>query len=198
MTDTAPSRLGNKVRSLRCQGKLSQGELATRLGISASDLNLIENNHRPLPGAVLIRLAQLFQVELSNFDADEESRPSESLFETFLIRSSRSTTCRTMFASWPSDMRRRGIQGALQPHRQAQHALRWMQRPRSLLAASSQRTVATARRLVGSWLTYRVDCKRSSGSRRLAHPMVARMLHHRCGRCSSFATFDGVAGTGRA
>jgi predicted transcriptional regulator/transcriptional regulator with XRE-family HTH domain len=83
MSDPAPLRLGNKVRALRRQSKLSQGELASRLGISASYLNLIENNHRPLPAALLIRLVQLFQVQLSSFDADEESRLSEALFETF-------------------------------------------------------------------------------------------------------------------
>jgi hypothetical protein len=83
MTDLAPARLGNKVRALRRQSKLSQGELASRLGISASYLNLIENNHRPLPAALLIRMAQLFQVQLSSFDAEEEARLSEALFEAF-------------------------------------------------------------------------------------------------------------------
>jgi predicted transcriptional regulator/transcriptional regulator with XRE-family HTH domain len=83
MTDLAPARLGNKVRALRRQSKISQGELASRLGISASYLNLIENNHRPLPAALLIRLAQLFQVQLSSFDAGEDARLSEALFEAF-------------------------------------------------------------------------------------------------------------------
>ena len=41
--------LGAKVRSYRREQGLSQQALATRLGVSASYLNLIENNRRPLP-----------------------------------------------------------------------------------------------------------------------------------------------------
>lgn len=75
------TRLGQKVRALRRKEKLTQSELATRLGISASYLNLIENNHRPLPSALLIRLAQLFDVELHSFAVDDESRLTTALFE---------------------------------------------------------------------------------------------------------------------
>ena len=53
-------RLGAKVRALRRRESLSQGQMAERLGISPSYLNLIENNHRPLPAALLIKLAQQF------------------------------------------------------------------------------------------------------------------------------------------
>jgi XRE family transcriptional regulator, fatty acid utilization regulator len=75
------ARLGQKVRALRRKEKLTQGELATRLGISASYLNLIENNHRPLPSSLLIRLAQMFDVELTSFAVDDESRVTAALFE---------------------------------------------------------------------------------------------------------------------
>jgi predicted transcriptional regulator/transcriptional regulator with XRE-family HTH domain len=75
------TRLGQKVRALRRREKLTQGELAARLGISASYLNLIENNHRPLPSALLIRLAQMFDVELSTFAVDDEGRVTAALFE---------------------------------------------------------------------------------------------------------------------
>ncbi|MGH7439789.1 MAG: helix-turn-helix domain-containing protein, partial [Polyangiaceae bacterium] len=54
-------RLGAKVRTLRRRESLSQVQLAERLGISASYLNLIESNRRPLPAALLIKLAQLFE-----------------------------------------------------------------------------------------------------------------------------------------
>ena len=40
---------GAKVRALRRRENLSQAELARRLGVSASYLNLIESNRRPLP-----------------------------------------------------------------------------------------------------------------------------------------------------
>jgi predicted transcriptional regulator/DNA-binding XRE family transcriptional regulator len=77
----ASARLGQKVRALRRREKLTQSELALRLGISASYLNLIENNHRPLPSALLIRLAQMFEVELHSFAVDDESRLTAALFE---------------------------------------------------------------------------------------------------------------------
>jgi hypothetical protein len=75
------TRLGQKVRALRRREKLTQSELAARLGISASYLNLIENNHRPLPSALLIRIAQMFEVELHSFAIDDESRLTAALFE---------------------------------------------------------------------------------------------------------------------
>jgi predicted transcriptional regulator/DNA-binding XRE family transcriptional regulator len=75
------AHLGQKVRALRRREKLTQNELAARLGISASYLNLIENNHRPLPSALLIRLAQMFDVELHSFAVDDESRLTAALFE---------------------------------------------------------------------------------------------------------------------
>src|SRR5882757_3705875 len=64
-------RLGAKVRALRRRENLNQVQLAERLGISASYLNLIESNKRPLPAALLIRLAQLFNVDLHSFATDK-------------------------------------------------------------------------------------------------------------------------------
>src|SRR5882757_11335209 len=74
-------RLGAKVRALRRRESLGQTDLAQRLGISPSYLNLIENNHRALPAPLLIKLAQLFGVELSAFAADEDGRLMTALFE---------------------------------------------------------------------------------------------------------------------
>ncbi len=74
-------QLGGRVRALRRRQKLSQSDLAARLGISTSYLNLIENNRRPLPAALLIRLAQLFEVELHTFSAREDAELTASLFE---------------------------------------------------------------------------------------------------------------------
>jgi predicted transcriptional regulator/transcriptional regulator with XRE-family HTH domain len=76
-------RLGAKVRALRRREGMSQTDLAQRLGISPSYLNLIENNNRPLPAPLLIRLAQLFGVELHAFADDEDSRLITALFEAF-------------------------------------------------------------------------------------------------------------------
>ena len=76
-------RLGAKVRMLRRREGLSQVQLAERLGVSASYLNLIESNKRPLPAALLIKLAQLFEVDVGSFAADEDARLVADLTEAF-------------------------------------------------------------------------------------------------------------------
>jgi predicted transcriptional regulator/DNA-binding XRE family transcriptional regulator len=76
-------RLGAKVRALRRRENLSQVQMAERLGISASYLNLIESNRRPLPAALLIKLAQLFGVDLHAFGADDDARLINDLMEAF-------------------------------------------------------------------------------------------------------------------
>ncbi len=76
-------RLGAKVRALRRREGLSQVQLAERLGVSASYLNLIESNRRPLPAALLIKLAQMFGVDLHAFGDDDEARLVSDLMEAF-------------------------------------------------------------------------------------------------------------------
>lgn len=76
-------RLGGKVRALRRREGISQAQLAERLGISPSYLNLIENNRRPLPAGLLLKLAQQFNLELHEFATDEESRLVADLMEAF-------------------------------------------------------------------------------------------------------------------
>ena len=67
-------RFGSKVRALRRREGLSQADLASKLGISASYLNLIENHKRPLPAPLLVKLAQQFNVDLGQFASDEDAR----------------------------------------------------------------------------------------------------------------------------
>ncbi|MCK6546663.1 short-chain fatty acyl-CoA regulator family protein [Myxococcota bacterium] len=76
-------RLGARVRGLRRRERLTQAQLAERLGISPSYLNLIENDRRPLPSALLIKLAQLFKVDLDTFGGDEHGRTTAALMEVF-------------------------------------------------------------------------------------------------------------------
>lgn len=83
MKATEEAKLGAKVRILRRRESLTQAQLADRLGISASYLNLIESNRRPLPAALLIKLAQLFGVDLQTFATDEDARTTSELFEVF-------------------------------------------------------------------------------------------------------------------
>src|SRR3954447_5186212 len=75
--------LGSKVKALRRRENLTQVELAGRLGVSPSYLNLIENNRRPLTASLLIRLAQTFQIDLSTFTSADEARISADLLEAF-------------------------------------------------------------------------------------------------------------------
>ena len=76
-------KFGAKVRALRRREGLSQVQLADRIGISPSYLNLIENNRRPLPANLLIKLAQLFSVDVHSFAADEDQRLVSDLTEAF-------------------------------------------------------------------------------------------------------------------
>jgi predicted transcriptional regulator/transcriptional regulator with XRE-family HTH domain len=78
-----PLRLGAKVRALRRRENLTQVQLAGQLGISASYLNLIEANRRPLPANLLIKLAQLFGIDVSAFATDDDGRLIADLTEAF-------------------------------------------------------------------------------------------------------------------
>src|SRR3954453_15717278 len=77
------SSLGTKVRSIRRREHLTQADLAAKLEISASYLNLIEHNQRPLPAHLLVRAAQIFKMDLQSFADDSASRLAGDLQEIF-------------------------------------------------------------------------------------------------------------------
>ncbi len=77
------SMLGPRIRRLRREHSLTQAEMATRLSISASYLNLIENNHRPVTVDLLLRLGQSFDVDLQSFAEDDAGRLVADLNEVF-------------------------------------------------------------------------------------------------------------------
>lgn len=68
---------------MRRREQLSQVQLAEKLEISPSYLNLIEHNQRPLPAHLLVRLAQIFHVDLQAFADDNQLRLADSLQEVF-------------------------------------------------------------------------------------------------------------------
>jgi len=76
-------QLGGKVRALRRRLGLTQVRMAERLGISASYLNLIEHEKRPLSAALLIRLTQHFDVDLASFATDGDAQLQADLMEIF-------------------------------------------------------------------------------------------------------------------
>jgi len=79
----ARAKLGKKVRGLRRKAGLTQAALARRLGISASYLNLIEHDHRPLSAALLIKLAREFELDIQDLDAAGDAQLEADLAEVF-------------------------------------------------------------------------------------------------------------------
>ncbi len=75
--------LGNKIRRLRQERKLTQVEMAERLGISPSYLNLIEHDQRPVTVALLLKLGKTFDVDLQELSDDAERRLALALQEVF-------------------------------------------------------------------------------------------------------------------
>ena len=73
--------LGTRIRERRRALGLTQAELARRLGISASYMNLIERNRRGIAGALLRRVANALALRLDELDGTAERRLIESLDE---------------------------------------------------------------------------------------------------------------------
>lgn len=72
---------GLKIRALRKERGLAQGELARRAGISASYLNLIERNKRAVAGALLDRIAEGLGVHRRLLDEESDRRIVDMLNE---------------------------------------------------------------------------------------------------------------------
>jgi predicted transcriptional regulator/transcriptional regulator with XRE-family HTH domain len=76
-------QIGRTVRRLRTERNLSQQALANRLGISASYLNLIEHDQRTISGALLIKFAEIFHLDLATLSGAQELRLEVGLREAF-------------------------------------------------------------------------------------------------------------------
>ena len=79
-------RLGGKIRRLRQQRGLTQAQLAARLLISPSYLNLIEHNRRPLTVPLLFKLGDTLDVDLQSLSETEEAELLSRLEEVFADR----------------------------------------------------------------------------------------------------------------
>jgi predicted transcriptional regulator/transcriptional regulator with XRE-family HTH domain len=75
--------IGLTVRRLRTERDLSQHALATRLGISASYLNLIEHDQRAVTASLLIKLAEILRVDLATLSGSAERQLEASMREAF-------------------------------------------------------------------------------------------------------------------
>jgi predicted transcriptional regulator/DNA-binding XRE family transcriptional regulator len=75
--------LGQKIRRLRQDRGLTQQQMAAELGISASYLNLIEHDERPVTVSLLLKLGDKFNVDLNALTDDAERQLAAALSEVF-------------------------------------------------------------------------------------------------------------------
>ena len=75
--------IGRTVRRLRQDRGLTQQNLAERLGISASYLNLIEHDQRSVTASLLFKLADLLRVDLADLSGSAERQMETGLREVF-------------------------------------------------------------------------------------------------------------------
>ncbi|QPK79377.1 acetate metabolism transcriptional regulator RamB [Corynebacterium lizhenjunii] len=66
--------VGSRLRQLRRERDLSQASLAATLGLSASYVNQIEHDVRPLTVPVLMKITEVFGVDATFFSRDDDSR----------------------------------------------------------------------------------------------------------------------------
>lgn len=75
--------IGMRIRRQRMDLGLSQTKLAQLVGISASYLNLIENNKREVGGAILLRIAAKLQLDIEDLSGAREQKALQRLQEVF-------------------------------------------------------------------------------------------------------------------
>lgn len=68
--------IGPRIRRLRQEHQLNQIQCAEKLGLSASYLNQIENNQRPVSAAVLVKLSEAFRIDVARFADDGDGQLS--------------------------------------------------------------------------------------------------------------------------
>ncbi len=78
---TESPRIGAKIRRMRRARGQTQAALAQTLGVSSSYLNLIEHNRRKITVALLLRLSEVFGVEIRELAEDAEGRLVADLME---------------------------------------------------------------------------------------------------------------------
>ena len=62
--------LGARLKRLRRDRGLNQSQMADQLGISASYLNHLERNQRPVTAGILLQLAEGFDVDVKTFASE--------------------------------------------------------------------------------------------------------------------------------
>lgn len=72
---------GSRIRELRGRIKKTQQDLAKDLGLSPSYLNQIENDQRPIPAPLMLKLCNFFGVSAAFFGDSDEIRQIQALRE---------------------------------------------------------------------------------------------------------------------
>ena len=80
---SAKIMVGHKLRRLRKELGISQALMAEELGISASYLNLLENNMRPVTVQLLFKLGQTYDIDLKDMAEDDSAKLTARLIEIF-------------------------------------------------------------------------------------------------------------------
>lgn len=75
---------GPRVRRLRLGLGITQSRMATDLGLSVSYLNLLERNQRPLTAAVLLKLADTYDVDIRQFTSADSDRRADDVSAALL------------------------------------------------------------------------------------------------------------------
>ena len=81
--DNPKIMIGHKLRKLRKDLSISQAQMASELNISASYLNLLENNARPVTVSLLFKLGQTYDVDLRDIAEDDSGRLTARMSEIF-------------------------------------------------------------------------------------------------------------------
>ena len=78
------AKVGVRLRKFREERGLTQAALAQALGISPSYVNQIESNQRPITAPVLLKLAEVFEVDFQQFSLDESIRLTGQLRDVLI------------------------------------------------------------------------------------------------------------------
>jgi predicted transcriptional regulator/plasmid maintenance system antidote protein VapI len=73
--------LGVRLKRLRRELGLTQSRMAEDLGVSPSYLNHLERNQRPVTAQVLLRLAEVYDIDVRSLSADQDAAGAQDLSE---------------------------------------------------------------------------------------------------------------------
>ena len=77
--------VGQRIRQIRKSRRLTQADLAARIGATQSDLSRMENGEYKVGLDTLFRILQVFELSMSRFFEEEPARIEHVLFCTEFI-----------------------------------------------------------------------------------------------------------------